>query len=366
MNVLFIGIRENEQNITSGPKRVANTLFNLLRKHNDNIYFYGLPWENQGENTPDYQIVNENEVKGSLKNIGKYIKEKNIDVVYLARYYSILALLLCILKPIYRFKLVYTVHGIIKKEKEINKSFKSYSMIFEKMILNYSDKIVVITKASKEELLNNYPGLNEKKVNVINNGVSVAPVRKIIDIKEAYALNKEDKVVFTIGTRKIKNIETLICGFIGNRQIYKSCTLIIAGENDTEYSRYLIAKYKDYSKVKFIGNLNPDMLNNVYSQCDVYIQLSKFETFGMSIVEALLHKRNIVISSKLPISEYFSEDEVCFYNEEKDDLSSKILYCLNEKQQDNERGYQKAKKLFNWDNISEQYYKVFESAYYNK
>ncbi|MCM0650585.1 glycosyltransferase [Clostridium swellfunianum] len=366
MNVLFIGIREDEQDITSGPKKVANTLFNTLRKQDKNVYFYGLPWEdgNKGKSS-DYEIANEYEVEGSMRHIAKFIREKNINVVYLARYYSILALFLCSLKLIYRFKLVYTVHGIIKKEKEINKSFKTYSILFEKMILRYSDKIVVITEDSKKELIKSYPSLCEKKITVINNGVSILPLSEKIDIKAVYNLRKQDKIIFTIGTRKIKNIETVIDNFI-NSNLYNSCVLLIAGENDTEYARYLISKYIGYNKVVFTGNMNPNILNNAYSQCDIFVQVSKFETFGMSIVEALLHKKNVVISSKLPISQCFSDEEVCFYNEEKDELSNKMLYCLDKLPYENEKGFQRAKDLFDWKNISQQYFEAFESTYYAK
>lgn len=356
MNILFVGVRGIEEEITSAPKKISNALYNHIYKNHNNVYFFGVPLEN--DNLP---VDDDHVMIAELNKLGEFIKDKKIDTVYFSRYYSKIALYLIVLKKIYRFKLVYTVHGIIKKEKRINHTFKFYSEIIENMLLKSCDSIVAVSEGLKKELLNFYPTLNEKKITVIFNGVSICPLKETMDIRKLFRIPEDKKVLFTTGTRKIKNNEILIQSILNNHKLNKSVFLIIAGAADTDYAKNIIEKYKHNENIKFTGQISVDFVNNIYSAMDLYIQISSFETFGMAIVEAMLHKKNVLLSSKLPIAQYFSEEQVCLFNPEEN-LADAILNCLGKNTPVNEAGYEKAQELFNWDNISEKYYKTFTSV----
>lgn len=353
MNILFVGIRGIEDEITSAPKKISNALYNKMTKNHDNVFFFGLPWE--GDKLPE---DNDHVLVADLKALGKFIEDKEIDTVYLSRYYTKLAMHLVLLKLKYKFKLVYTVHGIIKKERLINKTFKYYSVVVEGTFLKACDSIIVVSGGLKEELLKFYPSLDKNKVTVIFNGVEVKPVQNPIDIRKAFNIDVNKKILFTAGTRKIKNNETLIEAIISNKELNDSVFLLIAGAADTEYSKGLMEKYKTLNNVKFTGEISVDMIYNIYSQMDLYIQISSFETFGIAIVEALLHKKRTLISKELPIAEYLTNEEVWLYNPQSD-LSQALLLALREMDPINEKGANKARELFNWDTISEEYYNTF-------
>ncbi len=353
MNILFVGIRGNEQEITSAPKKISNALYNRMSKTHDNVYFFGLPWEGDKPVEDDDHVM-----VGELTKLGGFIKEKKIDVVYFSRYYTKIALYLLLIKPIYRFKLIYTVHGIIKKEKVINNTFKYYSVLIEERLLKACDRIITVSDGLKEELLKFYPNLYKSRVEVIFNGVSVNPVEEYVDIRKLYSIEKNRKILFTTGTRKIKNNEILINSILENEKLKASTFLIIAGPLDTEYGIMLEDKYSNEANIKFTGELRVDLINNIYSQMDLYIQISSFETFGMAIVEALLHKKNVLLSERLPIASYFTEQEVSLWNP-ADDLWVAIAESLQTRGEVNESGYEKAAEIFNWDTITEKYYKTF-------
>lgn len=362
MNTLFIGVRKNEEEIISGPQKVANYLYNELIKKYKGFYYYGMYEDEVPEEPSKIYVINEREAKGPISKLAYYIKENKIDLVYFARYHSIWAVYIVLLKYIKKFKLTYTVHGIVKKESQINKSFKFYHVLCEKLLLKNCDRIITISHDLKGELLKYYPSLKENKIKIINNGVSIIPIKNHIDIRKLYQIDDSKKIIFTVGIRKIKNIEQLIEGYINNENLYNSAVLLVAGENDTDYSKNIIEKYKGYKNIKFIGLVEPNHLNNIYNQCDLFIQISEFETFGMSIVEAMLHKKNVLISSSLPISMYFKNGEANLYDKSKDDLGIKILECLSSDDV-NEIGYNRVNELFNWRNVSEGYYSVFEEAF---
>ena len=353
MNILFVGIRGNDESeITSAPIKIANCLYNRLSKKDGiNLFFYDFI------NKETNEMKNQNEYYGSIFKIGKVIKEKNIDVVYLTGFYTLPAFYLSSIKLIYNFKLVYTIHGLAKKEKEINKTFKFYNVIAEKILLKSSNEVISITEEGKNELIKYYPTIKHDKIEIINNGVKLENIKEYVDIKKVYALRENMNLIFTIGTRKIKNIEVILKNFIDSKEIYDSSYLLIAGELDTEYSRKLCYLYKGYDNIKFIGQVDVNLINNIFNQVDLFIQISEFETFGVSIVEALLHKKQVIISKNLPIARYFDSNEVHFYDK-SDDLKSIINNTLSDKN-DNCLGFNKANKIFNWDNISEKYYNAF-------
>ncbi len=363
MKVVFVGVRkEREEEITSGPLKIGNILYNRLSKKYDDFYFYGLSYEEKSEDADKVHIINDKEVIGPLNKLKRFVKKNNIEVLYIARYYSALALYAVFLKIVMKIKLVYTVHGLVIKEKDINKSFKNYSVLCEKLLLKNCDKIVAISHALKDEILQYYPWIDENKIEVINNGVSEIFISKKLDIRKIYGLEISKNILFTVGIRKIKNIELLLESFVNNTELYTSSYLLVAGETDTEYAKVIIDKYKNYDNIKFIGYVDTNEMNNIYEQMDLFIQVSKFETFGMSIVESLLHKKQVLISSNLPISEYFKEGEINLYNGNTEDLALCIQKSLKLKDCTNEQGYRKVKSQFHWDSICEKYYNVFRET----
>ncbi|WP_029452109.1 glycosyltransferase family 4 protein [Clostridium algidicarnis] len=359
MNVLFIGVRwDNEEDITSAPQKIGNILYNRLSKDKENFYFYGLQTNESPGEKVEFENVNEKEARGDLKHISSYIKDKDIKVIYIARYHSSIAIYATYLKFKHKVKIVYTMHGLVKKEKVINGSFKARHAFIEGVFLKRCDKIIAVSKDLKLEVLKYYPSLLEENIEVINNGVSIIPIKEKIDIRSLYNIEADKNTLFTVGVRKIKNIDTILESFINNKDLYENSCLLVTGEKDSEYSISIMDKYKNYAHIVFTGYVDTNMINNIYEEMDVFIQISEFETFGMSIVESLLHKKHVIISSSLPIAKYFNADEVRFYNKNKDDLSLLILDTLRSDDM-NQKGYEKARELFHWDKIKEDYYNLF-------
>ncbi|SHE71006.1 glycosyltransferase family 4 protein [Clostridium fallax] len=358
MNIAFVGIREDELKTVSAPKRVGNALFNRLRKNSqDNYYFFSLNLENE----TDLIERDKNIIRGNLNQLGNFIRDNNIDVVYFARYYSKIALSLIWLKLRYKFKLVYTAHGIVKKEHEINKSFSSLSIFIEKLLLKSCDKVIVVSEKTKKELANYYKNLELNNVVVIPNGVNKIESNKDFDFKKELNIRNNKKNILTIGIRKIKNIEEILETFKNNKTISHKANLIVIGETTTEYSKKIIDKYKDCEGIIFKELMKPANLFAVYNNIDLYIQISKFETFGISIVEALLSGKNVILSKLLPIAKYFTDKEVYFYEYKNNNLSDVIIEALNNNNIKAIEGCKKVEKMFNWDTVSEKYEKIFKS-----
>nr|WP_278246234.1 glycosyltransferase [Clostridium polynesiense] len=173
-------------------------------------------------------------------------------------------------------------------------------------------------------------------------------------------MDESKPLILGIGIRAIKNTETIIESFINNEALYNSAQLLLIGDKEESYARDIVNKYKDYENVKFMDYVEPKYLNAIYKKSSLYVQISLFETFGVSIIEALLHKKQVVISSKLPIADYFTQEEVIFYNPEEDNLDLLMLKGLENSKEANTLGFKKAGDLFNWDRVSDKYYAFFK------
>lgn len=228
MNILFVGIRGCEDEITSAPVKISNALYNRMSKAYENVYFFGL---SEGNDIVQAQ-ESEHEITAPLRKLAGYIKEKKIDVVYFSRYNTKAALYLFLIKPFYSFRLVYTAHGIRKKERVINENYKFYDALIEHRLLQLSDQIVAVSDGLKDELIKYYSELDINKITVINNGVSIRKIKNIVDVKKFFNIDSAKKILFTVGTRKIKNVDLLIDSLLINKELCESSYLLIAGEAD--------------------------------------------------------------------------------------------------------------------------------------
>lgn len=360
MNIGFIGIRVNYKTTQSAPKRIANRLYDEIKKQNKNTYFFGLSWDEEALKPNE---LGEKEFTGALNKLREFIVKNNIEVVYLSRYYTKLALYLVILKKTYKFKLVYTLHGLIKKETSINGTFKGYGTFSEKLLLSNCEGIVAVSHQSKEEILKYYPSIRSDRITIINNGVEILEEFEPIDIREVLDIGNYKPIILSIGNRAIKNTGKLINSFVSNNKLYGNSVLVIIGDKTESYAKDLINKYKEYENIKFLDYVNPQYLNTLYKASSLYVQISLFETFGVSIIEALLHKKNAIVSYNLPIASYFNEREVVFYNDKKDNLDELMLKALEKSKDVNSEGFKRAQELFNWNNIAYRYFNFFENIY---
>lgn len=356
MNIAFVGIRENSKKTKSAPKRIANILYEKLLLLNDNTYFYSLTYENE----TNFKKQSNKEFFGNLLGLKRFIKEKRIDVVYFARYYSKVAIALVALKKILRFKLVYTVHGIVKKEHSINKTFSKNSVWIEELLLRNCDSIVCVSEDSVSELRSFYPNLKIEKIKIINNAVEIPKEYKKIDIYKSFNLIPEKKLILTVGTRKMKNTHLILEAFSTDKELMNKSQLLVVGDYKDDYSKDLVEKYENFSSIKFIDYVDPDILYNIYNATDLYVQLSQFETFGISLIEALLFGSTVIVNENLPIANYFKDTEVVLYNLNSNKLGTLMAECLEEKDSSSKVAINKAKDNFNWEKITERYYKVFQ------
>jgi len=171
--------------------------------------------------------------------------------------------------------------------KDMKRKYKIPFDVIEHYGLRLYKNIIVLTDFSKNEILNSNPKAN---VYVIPNGINT---------QKGFNLNvkKRDQILF-IGRIEVnqKGLDLLL-------QSYKkvsdeiNLSLVIAGtglKSEVEKLKTLIKTLKLTGKVKLLGRVEGDVKTKLIRESLMIIVPSRFETFSMSALEALVSKTVLV------------------------------------------------------------------------
>ena len=140
--------------------------------------------------------------------------------------------------------------------------------------------------------------------------------------------------------KRDKNINLLSVGSIIERKNYHyllnelrymdKIKLNIVGDITREskyYNRLLkiISNYRLSKKVKFHSNVSTNLLSKLYSKCDFYVSVSKYEGFGMSLANALQLKKMIITYKTKTIMSTLKKDGIIYLNNFKEKSLSKLI-----------------------------------------
>lgn len=210
-----------------------------------------------------------------------------------------------------------------------------------------SDRIVVIPNgidASRFEGIDIDAGNIRAMLNIGDDAYVVVTVGRLV-------IEKDHKVLIEAAVDLVKEYEELLILIVGDG--YK-------GDDLREY-----AKMKGVEdKVQFLGSRTdvPEIL-----KCsNVYVQTSIYESFCMSVLEALLSKLPVVATNVGGISEIIEDKKhgILFEPGNKSQLVSAIRYLKENPQYAKDMaymGYQHAVREYSIDSVTSEYNKLFES-----
>ena len=165
-----------------------------------------------------------------------------------------------------------------------------------KYAIKHSDKIITPSLATKEEILKRNWNVDEKKIEVVYEGVSEEFYPKseeeIDKIRKKYEIGKNPYLLFVSTIQPRKNIPNMIRAFsqfINENKNMKNTLLLIAGKKGWNYEKSLEApqKYGIEKNVKFLGRVPEEDLPILYSGAKGYINVSFEEGFGLPLLESM-------------------------------------------------------------------------------
>ena len=261
--ILWIMPNENEK--STGVYKYNQALFEILKKKRRNINIIKI------NNTKNY--------------ISKYIQKifflpwtifnisKDYDkIIYPEEGFAFLIFFSKSTKNIlivHDFRKIFSVHNKITFKEKIKQLYLNYNFLF----INKFSKIIVPSKYTKNLLLKNYKECSKKIIifpNLINKTYSDGKVSK--KIQKILKYKKKFKLILNVSSNETRKNHKAI---INIASLSDKLKLIIVSK----------LKIKKKNIINFV-NLKEVELAYLYKIADVYLDLSLFEGFGRTLIEA--------------------------------------------------------------------------------
>ncbi len=211
-------------------------------------------------------------------------------------------------------KYVVMIHGL---EYKFTKGYKNPLSKFTierpvKYAIKNSDKIIVPTKSTKNEILKRKWIKDESMVEIINEGVTDNFYNKNLNgierVRKKYKIGDNPYLLFVSTIQPRKNIPNMIKAFsifLKENENFKGIKILLAGKNGWDFEESLEApkKYGIENNIEFIGRVPDEDLPYLFQGSLGHINLSFEEGFGLPLAESLTSGVKSLVSDIPPYRE---------------------------------------------------------------
>ena len=248
-----------------------------------------------------------------------------------------------------------TIHDLnFLKEKKEKKAIKRLRSLQKKIFK--ASAITVISK-STEKIVKDNLDLRNIPVHLIYQGVEISTGK---EKKPAFA--PSGKFLFSIGVILEKKNFIVLLDFMKILPDYK---LVIAGKNTTEYAKLIEKKIRKLNlkdRIIMPGIVSDQEKNWLYENCEAFVYPSKYEGFGMPIIEAMNFGKPVFLSTYSCLPEIGSTYAYYWNNFDPKKMRHYFLDKIFEFQKKPELSVSMKHyaQSFNWDNTVTAYIKLYK------
>jgi len=235
--------------------------------------------------------------------------------------------------------------------------------IFDDLIVKRADKIIVVSNFTKNALLDRY-NLPPEKIEVVYNGFDDYLYKFGIGEKEQLKKElgiKDEKIALFVGriNDKRKGLNDLLIAFKSVLLEIESI-LVVVGSGDNIQKKILCEKLGINEEVKFVEKVDDVLLKKLYSLCDVYVSPSYYESFGLTLCEAMSAKKPVIVRNMEVIGEVVTKD-TGFLFKNQNEMANAIIQVLRNENKYKEIGRKNRDyvlKKFSWGKAAGEIEKV--------
>lgn len=177
-------------------------------------------------------------------------------------------------------------------------------------ILYNASKLIAVSREEAEQY--RMMGVPEEKIEVVPNGIDLPEYDNLPPrgaFKKRFGLDEKEKIVLYLGRiHKIKGVDILISAFANIAEM-DYVRLVIVGPDDGYLGELqaLIKALKVEDRVLILGPLYGKDKLEAYVDADVYVLPSRYETFPVSLLEAVACGTPVILTENCGIAEYFKD-----------------------------------------------------------
>ena len=235
--------------------------------------------------------------------------------------------------------------------------------------LEIADAIIALTPHEKN-ILQSYYHIPAEKIAIIPNGINLqdflkSPIKK--EFKKRFHL-KENVILFVGAIRKEKGLLDLFHAIPSIIKEFPQTSFVLIGK-DWGFKKYLQQEGKRLgieNHINFLGVVNTLLLRESLSVCDIFVNPSAYESFGISLLEAMASGKPIVATNVggIPYIVRNGKTGITVKHGDPEGLADAIKKLLSNselRKQMGEKGLQLAKK-YDWEKIVSQIERLYEKV----
>lgn len=231
-------------------------------------------------------------------------------------------------------------------------------------------KFIAVSSLTRDIFLQEYQ-VNPDKVEIIHPGVDLNDYKDKdknavrSNMRREFGIAGDDPVmIFASMNFEIKGLDDIFLSLARLKSQKLRFKIIVAGKGNIKKYTRLSHKTGIASDVIFTGPVTKKKLIDFYIASDFYIMLSRFDTFGMVVLEAMAAGLPVIISSNVGAKDLVTEGENGFIIQDTSDtdyVAKKIAVLLdkNMRKTMSESAEQTAAKN-TWNNVAKKYADIYE------
>jgi UDP-glucose:(heptosyl)LPS alpha-1,3-glucosyltransferase len=275
---------------------------------------------------------------------------------------------------------IYSIHGLphkywiknIRKKKWLSLFDYCTHRIEKKMVTNPRCKHLLPVSNSTKQIFSDSLQVSRDNMQVVPPGVDINKylafdrMKCRHDIRERFGLNISDIVVLFVGMNfEIKGLSQLMKAISKTYQKNPSVSLklIVVGKGNIHYYQSLASQLNIQNHIIFTGIIHEE-IEKIYLASDIFSMLSEFDTFGMTVLEAMAASIPVIISNNVGAKDIVRHGINGFVVEASN--TDMISACINDLLNDTNRNkfskaaYQTALE-FTWDKTTDHIRNIYDS-----
>lgn len=280
---------------------------------------------------------------------------------------------------------IFTMHGI-PHQTWIREARGKRASLFDRSVAWVEEKalngpcppiILPVSTLVRDELLRLYD-IPESRIRVIYPGVSIerlsglAPEACRHEVREKHGLSRDDVVILFVGMNfEIKRLGLIleaVAELAGPGGRSSRLKVLIVGKGKKEKYMDMARKLGIAERVIFAGLIRG--VEKYYLASDIFVMPSVFDTFGMTVLEAMAAKLPVIIGGKVgarDLIEHGVHGFVLKGDPSIRDLCEKLCFLQDKERRETmgERA-QKVALLYTWDRTADEVAEVYQRLMVDK